>query len=393
MKATLISCSDKVLEQLRSSVEAEGYAVGDSLVRADKQPLQPLLDNITSDLLILDSTGGEQLTADLQILEACVNAHPGLTVIVLSPTRDADTLTAAMRAGVREVLPSPPAPADLAATLRRFAQRPANGGAAPVKRGRVIAFITCKGGSGATFLATNLAHLLASEYQKETAFLDLDLQFGDASFYVAEGPGKSDLTTLTQQIDRVDAKLLSASMLHIAPMFSLLPAPEAPETALTVTASQLERVLEVAQGSYDVVVLDLERFLDGMAIKALDMADHVFLVMENLMPYVRDAKRLVRVCRALGYPDDKMHLIVNRYEKGGAIDLAQIEKAVGLPVFRTIPNSFADVAQAINTGVSLAKVNPHNPVVQALREIAAEITGSNMPRPHGWFDRLFGKNK
>jgi pilus assembly protein CpaE len=63
-----------------------------------------------------------------------------------------------MRAGVREVL------------LSRAARLPVPGAGAhrgKLQRrgqtsGKVLAFISCKGGSGATFLATNLAYALAA---------------------------------------------------------------------------------------------------------------------------------------------------------------------------------------------------------------------------------------
>ena len=69
---------------------------------------------------------------------------------------------------------------------------------------------------------------------------------------------------------------------------SLLAAPQDMETALSITAMQLEKVLRLARQKHDVVVLDMHRALDALAIQALDMADVVCLVMDNTMPAVRD---------------------------------------------------------------------------------------------------------
>ena len=135
-------------------------------------------------------------------------------------------------------------------------------------------------------------------------------------------------------------------------------------------------------------MLDLDRVLDPLTLKALDMSDVVYLVMENLLPFVRDAKRLVAKFRALGYADSKVRIVVNRYEKNGTIDVAQIEKAVGLKVSHTIRSSFPDVAQAINTGVPITDVNPSNTIVSVLREMARELDGTQAHRSQNWIARL-----
>ena len=45
-------------------------------------------------------------------------------------------------------------------------------GFAPTRKGKILAFISCKGGSGATFLAANLAYVLATQTNKKVALLD-----------------------------------------------------------------------------------------------------------------------------------------------------------------------------------------------------------------------------
>src|SRR6185369_8779200 len=137
------------------------------------------------------------------------------------------------------------------------------------------------------------------------------------SYFMTDSPAKCTLADLTRQVERLDANLLSASMLRVAPKFSLLAAPEEPEAALAITASQLERVLDVAARNCDILVLDVERMIDAVTVKALDRADLVFLVLQNMLPHVRDTRRLVRTLRGLGYPDTKLRLVVNRYDPHG----------------------------------------------------------------------------
>jgi pilus assembly protein CpaE len=390
MKAVLISWSEAQIQSLRLLVETEGYEVSHSLQRSADMPLSTLIEPLELDVLIVDCTGMQQ-TQDLAALDIFMASHTQAVVLVLRQQRDADFLVAAMQAGVREVLTSPVIATELSAALRRIALRKKT---TPLKatRAMTIAFVSCKGGSGATFLATNFADILAKDLGKKTAFLDLDLQSGDAAYYISPGPNRFDITELARQIDRLDAKLLCASVLHIHNNFDMLSAPEDPEHGYAMTASQLDRLLDVIEVNYDMVVLDLERLLSPVTIQALDRSDVVFLVMENLLPFVRSAKRLVTKLRALGYDDSKIRVVVNRYEKNDTIDVAQIEKALGIKVTHTIRSSFQDVAQAINTGVPITSVNPHNSIVQVLRDMAHGFDTTHAPRTMSWINRLMGSN-
>jgi pilus assembly protein CpaE len=389
MTASFVFGVGRQLDDVRQGVEAEGYEIAQTLSRKDGQPLASLLAGVDCDLLIADSTHAAQ-SEDFAAIGVLIRAHPSVTVIVLSESRDAAVLMAAMHAGVREVLPFSPSATELAAALRRMPRR-GLGTTEDTAGGRVIAFMSCKGGSGATFLATNLGYMLATEHDKQTILIDLDLQYGDATYFMADAPAKSNIADLTRQIGRLDANLLAATLMQVTPTFGLLAAPEEPEEGLSITAAHLERVLDVARQNYDFVILDLDRKLDAVAIKALDKAELIFPVMQHMLPSVRNARRLVRAFRSLNYPPSKLRLIVNRYERRSTIDLPQLEEAVGLKVSYTIPNSYADVVESINTGVPLLKVNANNPVTRGLREIADELAEKPAPGARGWIGRLIRK--
>ena len=376
-------------DALMQIIKNQGHEIMQSFIRDEVRPLQRLLDEVHSNVLIVEYS--ENLKRqDFVELEKFITEKPQTMVLMLSEKIDADTLVAAMQTGVREVLSSTPTDTELSAALKRLSQRKVSFTSDLQLQAKTIAFLSCKGGSGATFLATNFAYILAEEMGRNTIFLDLDMQCGDAVYYVSPGTSKSDIIEITRHIERLDAKLLASSVLHVAPNFDLLPAPEAPDAAYSVEAPALEQLIDIVRHHYEMVVLDLERVIDPLTEQALDMADVVYVVMENLLPFVRDAKRIVAKCRALGYSDRKIRLVVNRYEKNGTIDIEQIEKAVGIKVSHTIRSSFQDVAQAINTGVPIIHVNPHNAIVDVLRTMAQECDPSPIKKQISWISRLIG---
>jgi Flp pilus assembly protein, ATPase CpaE len=252
-----------------------------------------------------------------------------------------------------------------------------------------MAFIACKGGSGATFLASNLVYILASGQTSKVALLDLNLQFGDASLFISDQIPANTLADVADNIARLDASFLASSMVPVLPNLGVLAAPEDPEHAIEIKPKHIEALLALAKTQYDYVILDIGRALNATTVMALDHTDMIFLVLQETLPFIRDAKRLLHALQALGYGKDKIHLLVNRYEKGGDIQLEDVERTLGMKVFRTIPNSFATVSASVNQGIPIMKIAQRDPVTKCLQEIAYNHGRIPLgPSNDGWLSHL-----
>lgn len=393
MNTYLLAPDAATVELLRNTVQSQGLMVKSAFVRAEKEPLLPMLQNFESGILLLCSSQA-QLAKDLDALESMTWSNPNVSVVLISGSDTKDELLHAMRAGVREVVSSPPAQSELIAALRRVVShygKTRNADDGFVGAGKIAAFISCKGGSGSTFLSANAAHLIADTFNHRCVLVDLDLQYGDASYYLTQDDAKNNISDLTQHIDRLDAQLLSSCMQRITPKLNLLAAPNEPGVALAITANQLEQVLTMAKRMHEFVVLDLDSAIDAVTLKALDMADVIYVTMECNLPVLRNAKRLVMLFHSLGYGEDKLRLLVNKFQSDGVLDVKSIEQAVGIKVHHTIPNQVDAVMEAFNLGKPLELLHPQNGVLKALREITSALLNSPMPKTRGWMDRLMGK--
>jgi pilus assembly protein CpaE len=290
---------------------------------------------------------------------------------------------------VREVLPAPAAAdAVLAAVQRQARKRPA-AAATPESRGEVLAFVSCKGGSGATFTAANLAYVLAAGGQRRVALIDMNLQFGDALLFVSSDQPGSNVADLARNIQRLDSDLLLSAMVSVAPGLHVLAAPEDPAQASDVLPEHVRAIVELAKSMFDIVVIDTGRSLSTVSLQALDLADQVYAVLQLTLPFIRDGKRLRDIFRSLDYPEKKIHWVVNRYEKNGQITLDDLKKTLGITEIITLPNQYEVVAASVNQGVPVAKVAPNSAVARALRDWALRIAPPvDKPRP-GWLYGLF----
>jgi pilus assembly protein CpaE len=370
MKVAMLSYSTEHLESLRKMVSSWDGAVAITGTDGELEIAAPLAEQERPDVMVVDSRC-EHPTA-LAVLEATTVRFPAMTVILLSPNPSAELMRDAMRIGVRELLPAPPEPHALLTALERVRQR-LDLGKAPRKAGRVVSWIACKGGSGATFLASNFAYALAAPGGKRVALIDLNLQFGDAALFLADQAPQATLSDVVRQIRRLDSALLASSMIHVTPDCHVLAAPENLAEAGLVKPEHLDTLLSVAASHYDYVVLDLGRSLDALSLRALDKSETIFLVIQLTLPFIRDCKRLIHALTSLGYSRDKISLVVNRHEKGGDITIQDAERVLGQKISKIVPNSYRAVAASVNQGVPLLKLVPRDPVARALTDLAETV--------------------
>lgn len=386
MKIAVVSDKPETLEEVRRLFHGHEHGAELSFHRRSGETIPQGESEVDlPDLLVLDQTGSEH--PDMGAVEEMTRRHPNLTVLLLCAVRSEEVLLSAMRAGIREVLAWPGAKREFLAAVER-AKKWATAPGMRRPRGKLLGFVSGKGGSGATFLAANLGYALAAECHKKVLLIDLDLQYGDASFFLTDKENLMSVADVARQIERLDATFLASAAVDLLPNYALLAAPEDAERAVGVTAGQIERLLDVAVQNYDYVIVDIERSIDVLAMKVLDRAEQIYLVIEAMLPFIRDARRLLHAFRQLGYHGEKIRLVVNRLEKDVGVPIKQIEKALSTPVHWTLPNDFANASASVNQGVPIAKLAPGSSVSRALRAYAKELAGTGAPR-RGWFGQLF----
>lgn len=384
MKIAVISHDKNHAQGMSKVLEAHSHAV--VLIDAGKGRLGAIAEQERPDLIIADSGMSDGFALDE--VEQLTSRQPDIAVILVCASQAPEFLLSAMRAGVREVLPSPLPAGTLEMAVGRVAAKlKVSQAKAP---GKILAFMPCKGGSGSTFLATNVARQLAEA--GNVLLVDLNLQFGDALSFVHDGSPVSTIANVAQEIRRLDASFLAACAVRVAPNYSILAAPEDPTQAVEIKPEHIDSILTLAQTQYDFIVLDMGRNLDPVAVKALDRANRIFPVLQANLPALRNAKKLLAAFSALGYPTDKAEVIVNRFEKGAEIGVEDIRRLLGATRLHAVANSYKDVNASINHGHALIETSRSNVVVRNLAALAA-VFSPMQEESRGLFGRLFKRGQ
>ena len=154
------------------------------------------------------------------------------------------------------------------------------------------------------------------------------------------------------QIDRLDATLLRELTVPHASGLDLLAAPGNAVEAAGVREEHISRMLAVARGAYDHVIVDTFPLLDGIAIATFDRADQVWQVVAPTVPNVLGAERFNELLLGVGVERERQRIVLNTSvpKHTGQLTPQDVATRLDRDLDVVIPFARAAVA-ACNTGV------------------------------------------
>jgi pilus assembly protein CpaE len=274
---------------------------------------------------------------------------PEILIFAVSNRSDPELIISAMRCGCSEYFTKPLQPERLVDTFMKFGmkKREKQG---PQDKGRVLTFIGAKGGSGVTALAIHLATFLSRAHSLRTLLIDQHPDLGDAAVYLGFNKQHYHFYELVNNIHRLDTQLLQGFVQRHESGIDVLGSPDAFDTVSHTTVEAVEQTLEFLRDIYDVIVVDCPPTLTGMNVGAIAKSEEIYLVATPEVPSIRNLARYLDHLNHFNCPPDKVHVIINRGSKRGSITDQQIEKVIHKRVYLTVPNSYAEIIEAINTG-------------------------------------------
>ena len=310
-------------------------------------------------------------------------------LIVIGDGSDAQSMRAAMQAGARDFLSEPIVEKDLLAAVTRLATE-----LKPSRRKgltELTAFINAKGGSGATFLATNVAHLLVAISNRRTVLVDLDLRFGNLPQYLDLKPKRGLLEALDVANDLDEVAIEAYMTKHESGLSVLATLNVGVDFHQELMVAGFEKVLALLSENYERVIVDLHRQIDQFSALTLERADKIVLVMQQSLPSLHDAVRMYDILtKELAVPSDRLTLIVNRYSKNASVKLADIEQALHGKTPILVPNDFQAVTESVNIGVPIYDQARRSSVTKALLRLEEFVDGRTATTSKTFITRLRG---
>lgn len=386
MKVLLISENNKLLETAAKYDDIKQKNINLLTIRSNLLNASQRIANEVPDVVILDVSDGKH--HEFELAERFNAQYKNMAFMMMSEDSSAELLLKAIRSGFSEVITLPLTEEKLSQALQRYQAKQFKTAS---HHSKVISVISCKGGSGATFIATNLGYILATLFKKNVLLIDINQYFGDASMYVTDKKPGMTLADVCNQMNRLDLAFLESSLITVRPNYKILAAAESPDSAADIKPEHLDTIIRMARNNYDYIILDVGRQIDALTVKGLDLSDTIFAVMQLVLPYIRDARNLLNVFKSLGYSQSKVQMIVNRYDKASKIKQSDFSGAIAVDNLITVPNEYVAVTDSVNQGVSVYHLYKNNAVSKALIEIAENITKTQI-KEKGLMAKLFGNS-
>ena len=86
---------------------------------------------------------------------------------------------------------------------------------------------------------------------------------------------------------------------------------------------------------------------------------------------------------AIGYPEAKIRLLVNRSDSAGALPIDELARAIGRNPDYLVPSDGRLVVSSNNDGVPFVLAQPDAAISKAVINVGADLTGADVPAMAG----------
>ena len=324
-------------------------------------------------ILVDDDLAGVHVVALIRELVALV---PSAAILALVEAGAVERARQAVLAGARGFLTKPLQADEFLATLQS-ALAPRRAGAqeseGPDKAaGCVVVFCAPKGGTGRTTLAINLAVSLRQATKQPVVLVDADYS-APALDVALNVHSERDITDLLGRLSRVDEELMSGVLAPHASGIDVLLAPPPADLSSPISLPQVQYLTVVLKRMFRWVIVDLGLPLDEMAFAFLDTADRIVMTVLPEMVGLRNTRLMLDQLHVRGYSQDKVWLVLNRFNMRGGVTVGDIEERLKMKVTYRIPDDQPLATYSINRGVPLVMSHRGSTVARAVRGLAARL--------------------
>jgi pilus assembly protein CpaE len=344
---------------------------------------EQLVDGELPDVLLV---GPHAPTAEVLTLASRLDVQsPGIAVVLMAEPSP-ETWQAAMRAGIRDLLPPTADAAEIRAAVERASQAAASRRRVlrPVSEterytGRVITIASPKGGVGKTTVSTNLAIGLTAAAPQSTVLVDLDVQFGDCASALGLVP-EYTLPDAVRGPASEDTMVLKTFLTqHPSGLYAVCGA-ESPAAGDTVTGEDVTRLLASLAREFRYVVVDTAPGLSEQTLAALDRATDVVMLTSMDVPGVRGLRKELDVLRELCMIPAGRHVVMNFADPKGGLSVRDGETTIGAGVDVVLPRSKA-VPASTNQGVPIIQSSRRDPMAKELRRLVSRFAATPLMKP------------
>jgi len=244
-----------------------------------------------------------------------------------------------------------------------------------IPHGKMIVFLSAKGGTGISSLCANLAATLARlEKGASIVTADLVLPLGSIASIVGYNGAVNLYTLTTADTQTLEPQALKQKLPQILPWgFHVLAAPPDPEAANQIRAERIGPLIEALRETFDYVFVDLGRSLSRISLPILEQADVILLVVTPDSSTTLLTRIVLEFLIKKGIPTKRILPIINRPVGLEGLPKARVDEEIGLASIYTIPYLGGNVTVANQLHQPLIEKFSKDMIAISLQDIIRDV--------------------
>ena len=380
LTAALVISSRQLWEQAHACIQ--NLPVRIALEQNEPSDADALLDRIERhrvDVVLIEVKG-----LSLPLDEFIHRVHDTATqpaVFVLHPEANAQQILEALRAGAREFLYPP-----LTATLREAfeglsAARSKGTGANSPGLGRIMGFLSARGGCGATTFACHVGVEAARRSTQRTLLADFDLDAGMLRFLM-KSKNTWSVRDALDNLHRMDSNFWDALVSKHGTNLDVIPAPDDLAARRPAGAQEVAHLMRFIRSLYPLTVVDFGRHISPAALDSIPEIDTLYVLSASEGDTLGQTRDCIRELRERGLEQSRIQVLLNRMPERGAPEQASLEDALGFPVAGCFSSDYVALYDAWSEGHLLPGSSKLGRELNTLAAaIVARVKGEQVPPP------------
>jgi pilus assembly protein CpaE len=292
-------------------------------------------------------------------------------IIALGGPCDQQTMDTLLQAGFNEYLvKSNQAIEDLIAILSGTPKQRIE-----KRHGRIMAFLSAKGGTGTSSLCANIAMCVGKKLKgSRVVVVDLVLPVGSIANIVGY-TGKINLVTLAQEREgNITAEVVKENLPKLAAWnFSLLAGSPDPESANQLAVGRIPEILTALQDTFDFVFIDLGRSLSRISMPILIQADVLALVTNNDLSTITLTHTIWDYLQQQGVNPQRIYPLLNRAVGLEGLTKSEVEDKLGFQIRLTVPYMGGNFTVANNRHEPVISKFPSDSAALVIEQISKQM--------------------
>jgi pilus assembly protein CpaE len=373
-----ITDDELLIELIETAIQSDdSYALIDPSLLTDE-----VLEDIAAlrpNYLLLDYKNG--YSDSLNLIDSVSSQFPEIVIIAIVDEEHVGDTQQIILSGARAFLVQPIAQTNLLNTLNRVttlinrtqtAQLTSAEPDTPLGTRGTFTIFSPKGGVGCSSVAANLGLALFEKLEEEVLLIDGKLLFGHLDIMLNLRTQNS-IADLVAHVGALDEGLIRDVVAEHVSGLKVLTSPTTVSAGQGVRPDDLFNIISAIQPLYNNIVVDAGNFLNENTVTYMDASNKIILVISPDITSLRDASQFFDISRSLAYPNDKILVVVNRFDKRDGLSLNDIEKSLQVKVFGTIPWERKDSLQSVNRGIPAVLHRHNSNLGRAYSKLAADL--------------------